>query len=292
MVYQARDLRHGRQVALKVLAPEMARLLGPARFQAEIRVTANLNHPNILPLFDSGSAGDALFYVMPYIAGGSLRDRLDGGTSLPLEEVLRIASAVAGALDHAHAHGVVHRDIKPENVLLGADGIYLADFGIALTPAEARQTTPGVPVGTPTYMSPEQITTDDRIDGRADVYALGCLTYEMLTGRPPFPGIPVVAVRGHLTDPVPQVGEQRPGFPPAGEAVLGRALAKDRNDRFPRATEFTSALAAACAMTAPRPPRRLHQEVHFCRARDDVSIAWAESGEPVVRDDGSPGQVI
>ncbi len=290
-VYLATDLRHGRQVALKVLAPEIARLVGPERFEAEIRITANLNHPGILPLFDSGSAADVLFYVMPYIEGGSLRDRLGDGQQLPIADALRIASAVAGALDHAHAHGVVHRDIKPENVLLGADGIYLADFGIALTLTDDRRTAPGIPIGTPAYMSPEQIAPDGPIDGRADVYALGCLTYEMLGGRPPFRGHPAVAVKGHLSDQVPPLAAARPGFPPAADQVLGRALAKDRNDRFPRATEFTRALEAACtglippAEAPPRPPWRLDQEIRFCRSRDDVSIAWATSGDgrPMVK---------
>ena len=292
-VYLARDLRHGRQVALKVLAPELAIRVGLERFQTEIRVTANLTHPNILPLFDSGAADGLLYYVMPYVEGGSLRDRLQGGQPLPLAEALQIARTVALALDHAHARGVVHRDIKPENVLLGSDATYVADFGIALSLAEQRQTLPGLLIGTPDYMSPEQIEGREVIDGRADVYALGCMTFEMLAGEPPFPSRTRPALAAHLVDPIPPVSDRRLGLSAATDQVLSHALAKQRDQRFPRATDFTRALDAACGHTSSQAvplrtlswgatnsgqPWRLEQEIRFCGSRDRVQIAWATSG--------------
>jgi pimeloyl-ACP methyl ester carboxylesterase/tRNA A-37 threonylcarbamoyl transferase component Bud32 len=302
-VYLATDLRHQRKVALKVLAPELARSLGPARFESEIRVTANLHHPNILPLFDSGAVGEGLlYYVMPYVDGASLRERLRDGAPLAVEEALRIARAIAAALDHAHARGVVHRDIKPENVLLAGDATYVADFGIALTRSDARLTMPGLPIGTPTYMSPEQIEPAGRVDGRTDVYALGCVAFEMLTGRPPFPD-PARAMVAHLVDPVPSAVEGRRELPPEVDAAFARALAKDPESRYPRATDFVRALAVACAggadadtpVSAARTPpwhgddgrrnRRLAQEIRFCRASDGVRIAFATSGSgpPMVK---------
>jgi pimeloyl-ACP methyl ester carboxylesterase len=292
-VFLATDQRHRRQVALKVLAPWLALQLGPERFEAEIRVTANLSHPHILPLFDSGVAEGVLYYVMPYVEGGSLRDRLQSGEALPREEALRIAGEIAAALDHAHARGVVHRDIKPENILLSKDATYVADFGIAIAPAEARYTSPGLPIGTPAYMSPEQIEPGRALDGRADVYALACVTYEMLAGEPPFPGRERSSLVAHLTEPVPPLAGRIPDFPPEADRVLARALAKQPDDRFPRATEFTRALEAACAgvpsqgvehhVTRPpggkSQPWRLDQEIRYCRSRGGVRIAWATSGD-------------
>src|SRR5262245_53143270 len=295
-VYLARDLRHSRRVAIKLLTPEVARLLGPDRFSTEILVTANLSHPNILPLFDSGNADGLFWYVMPYVEGGSLRDRLgETGAQLPVDQALRIARAIASALDHAHAQGIVHRDIKPENILLREDATYIADFGIALATASQRSTKPGIPIGTPAYMSPEQIAQGDHIDGRADVYALGCLTYEMIAGRLPFgEGMPlssrVVAVP-------PRVGARRATFPEAADNAISRALAPSPDDRFPRATDFVAALEEACVGitgTLPTPlphhawtpiPWKLEQKIDYCHARDGVRIAWATSGSgtPMVK---------
>src|SRR5512139_2130891 len=190
-VYLARDVRHNRAVALKVLKPELGAVLGVERFLAEIQVTANLQHPNLLPLFDSGEAGGMLFYVMPFVEGESLRARLDREKQLPIDEAVRIAIAVANALDYAHSHHVIHRDLKPENILLQAGQPVVADFGIALAVSKAggsRVTQTGLSLGTPQYMSPEQATGDRVIDGRTDIYSLGALTYEMLSGEPPHIG--------------------------------------------------------------------------------------------------------
>src|SRR5262245_42824120 len=187
-VYLARDLRHQRPVALKVLNPDLGAVLGVERFLAEIRVTANLQHPNLLPLFDSGEVDGLLFYVMPFVDGESLRARLEREKQLPVDEALRIAVAVANALDYAHGHGVIHRDLKPENILLQHGQPVVADFGIALAVSNAggaRITQTGLSLGTPQYMSPEQATGDRVIDGRSDIYALAAVTYEMLAGEPP-----------------------------------------------------------------------------------------------------------
>ena len=295
-VYLAHDLRHSRHVAIKLLAPEVARLLGADRFSAEILVTANLSHPNILPLFDSGS-GDGLFwYVMPYVEGGSLRDLLgEGGRQLPIADTLRIAGAIASALDHAHAHGIVHRDVKPENILLREDATYVADFGIALAVASQRQTSPGIAIGTPAYMSPEQMSQGNYVDGRADVYALGCITYEMLTGRPPFGERTPLTTR--VASPPPRVGARRATFPEAADDAVSKALAPNADDRYARASDFVSALESACAgmtgpMATPLPhqlwtpiPWTLEQEIRYCHAKDGVRIAWASSGsgKPLVK---------
>src|SRR5215467_13516309 len=189
-VFLARDVRHDRQVALKILNPELGAVLGVERFLAEIRVTANLQHPNLLPLFDSGDLDGTLFYVMPFVEGESLRARLSREKQLPISEALHIATSVAGALDYAHRHGVIHRDLKPENILLHEGQPMVADFGIALAVRNAggnRITQTGLSLGTPQYMSPEQATGDRTVDGRADIYSLGAVLYEMLTGEPPHP---------------------------------------------------------------------------------------------------------
>src|SRR5207244_1826897 len=190
-VYLARDVRHDRPVALKVLNPELGAVLGVERFLAEIRVTANLQHPNLLPLFDSGEADGLLFYVMPFIDGESLRAKLAREKQLPIDDAVRIAVAVASALDYAHRHGVIHRDLKPENILLHEGQPLIADFGIALAVSNAggaRITQTGLSLGTPQYMSPEQATGDRIIDGRTDIYSLGAMLYEMLTREPPHAG--------------------------------------------------------------------------------------------------------
>ena len=196
-VYLAQDLKHDRKVAVKVLKPELAAVLGAERFLSEIKTTANLQHPHILPLFDSGEADGFLFYVMPYVEGESLRERLEREKQLPIEEAVRIAGEVADALDHAHRKGVIHRDIKPGNILLQEGRALVADFGIAIAvnaAGGARLTETGLSLGTPSYMSPEQATGEGPVDARSDLYSLAAMTYEMLAGEPPFTGPTAQAV--------------------------------------------------------------------------------------------------
>src|ERR1043166_2168738 len=209
-VYLAQDLKHGRDVAIKVLSAELATLLGPERFRREIEIASGFNHPHIVPLYDSGEAeGGRLFYVMPYVRGESLRERLRREPQLPVDDAVRGAREVAEALGYALGRGVVHRDIKPENILLSEGHALVADFGIARSGlGKESLTQPGVILGTPAYMSPEQATGAADQDGRTDVYALGCVLYEMLAGAPPYPGTTAQAiVGGHLRDPVPRSEE-------------------------------------------------------------------------------------
>ncbi|MFL5505688.1 MAG: serine/threonine-protein kinase, partial [Gemmatimonadales bacterium] len=196
-VYLAQDLKHDRQVAIKVLRPELAAVIGAERFVSEIKTTANLQHPHILPLHDSGEADSFLFYVMPFIEGETLRDRLTRDKQLPIPEAVRITKEVASALEYAHKRGVIHRDIKPENILLHDGAALVADFGIALAASKAggdRMTQTGMSLGTPSYMSPEQAMGDRDIGPRSDVYALGAMAYEMLAGEPPFTGSSAQAI--------------------------------------------------------------------------------------------------
>ncbi|HLA89806.1 MAG TPA: protein kinase [Gemmatimonadaceae bacterium] len=254
-VYLARDVRHDRRVALKVLRPELGAVLGVERFLAEIKVTANLQHPNLLPLFDSGEAEGLLFYVMPYVEGESLRARLDREKQLPVDEAIRIAVAVASALDYAHRHQVIHRDLKPENILMQAGQPVLADFGIALAVAKAggaRITQTGLSLGTPQYMSPEQATGDRAIDGRTDIYSLGAVLYEMLVGDPPYLGGTSQAIIAKvLTDRPRAVRASRPSVPAHVEATIDRALEKLPADRFATAREFAEALEGKLALASP-----------------------------------------
>jgi serine/threonine-protein kinase len=244
-VYLARDLRHKRPVALKVLHPELAFALGADRFLREIEVAANLTHPHILPLHDSGEVDSLLYYVMPYIEGESLRDRLRRETQLAVADAVRIAREVADALAYAHGQGVIHRDIKPENILLYSGHALVADFGIAraLWQADAgRLTETGMAVGTVTYMSPEQ-GSGGQVDGRSDVYSLGCVLYEMLAGEPPYTGPTAQAiVAKRLRDPVPSICRVRAGIPVALNDVITRALAPLPADRFGTAADFAGAL--------------------------------------------------
>ena len=256
-VYLARDVKHNRRVALKVLDPELGAVLGAERFLSEIRVTAGLQHPNLLPLFDSGEAEGLLFYVMPYVDGESLRARLDREKQLPIDEAVRIASAVANALDYAHQHGVIHRDLKPENILLQHGQPVVADFGIALAVSNAggvRVTQTGLSLGTPQYMSPEQATGDRAIDGRTDIYSLGAVTYEMLAGEPPHSGTSAQAIIAKLmtTEPEP-VRTLRPSVPPNVGMAVEQALAKLPADRFATAKSFADALIDPRFTTAIRP---------------------------------------
>jgi len=257
-VYLARDLKHDRPVALKVLHPELALTLGPERFQREIRLAARLQHPHILPVHDSGETAGRLWFTMPYVAGESLRHRLRRERQLPLDEALRVARETAAALDHAHRHGVVHRDVKPENILLTPEGdTLLADFGIA-RPVDAggseHLTGTGFTLGTPAYMSPEQASGERAIDGRSDVYSLGCVLYEMLAGEPPYTGPTAQAViLKRFTEAAPPVRRLRPAVPPAVEDALGKALAREPDDRFASAAAFADALSGSTVPRA-RPP--------------------------------------
>jgi eukaryotic-like serine/threonine-protein kinase len=245
-VYLAQDLRHDRPVALKLLNPELGAVLGVERFLSEIRVTANLQHPNLLPLFDSGSADGLLFYVMPFVEGESLRRRLDREKQLPVDEAVRVSVAIANALDYAHSHGVIHRDLKPENILLQANQPVIADFGIALAVSNAggsRITQTGLSLGTPQYMSPEQATGDRVIDGRSDIYSLGALTYEMLTGEPPHTGNTSQAIIARMLTEKPRpMRTTRSSIPEYVEFAVQHALEKLPADRFSTAGQFSDAL--------------------------------------------------
>jgi tetratricopeptide (TPR) repeat protein len=251
IVYLAQDLKHERPVALKVLRPEVAASLGTERFLQEIKIAARLNHPNILPLHDSGDADGLLFFVMPFVEGESLRERLERDGTLSEEEAVRIAREIAGPLEYAHDLGVVHRDIKPGNILLSGGHAVISDFGIALalSAAEAtRFTETGLSLGTPAYMSPEQVGLLEDVDGRSDVYSLGCVLYEMLTGEPPFGSISAQRMlTAHLTDAPPDLREVRLEISASLPPVVERALAKAPSDRFQTAEEFGDALAATQA---------------------------------------------
>src|SRR5688572_14603314 len=258
-VYLAEDVRHRRKVALKVLHPELSAVLGPERFLKEIELTASLQHPHILPLFDSGSADGQLFYVMPFVDGETLRARLERERQLPVADAVRLATEVADALSYAHGRGVVHRDIKPENVLLQGGHALVADFGIALAVQQAgsqRMTQTGLSLGTPQYMSPEQAMGEKALDARTDVYSLGAVTYEMLTGEPPFSGPTVQTI-------VAKVLTERPTAPralrdtlPAGlERAVLKALAKLPADRFATAEKFAEALTRTDSGSELRPER-------------------------------------
>ena len=262
-VYAARDLRHQRLVALKVLDPELGAVLGAERFLSEIRVTANLQHPNLLALFDSGTAGGLLFYVMPLVDGESLRTRLDRERQLPLDEAIRIATAVASAVDYAHRHGVIHRDLKPENILLHDGQPVVADFGIALAVRNAggqRVTQTGLSLGTPLYMSPEQAPGDRQIDARTDIYSLAAVTYEMLAGEPPHTGTTAQAVIAKLMTEEPRpLTVLRRAVPAHVDAAVRCALEKLPADRFATARDFADAIGgrvavAARATSTPRAP--------------------------------------
>jgi len=253
-VYLAEDLKHDRKVALKVLKPELAAVLGAERFVVEIKTTAALQHPHILPLFDSGTADGFLFYVMPFIDGETLRDKLNRETQVGIEEAVKITTEVADALDYAHRNGVIHRDIKPENILLHDGRPMVADFGIALAVSAAaggRMTETGLSLGTPHYMSPEQATADKDITARSDIYSLASVLYEMLTGEPPHMGNSAQQIIMKIIADTPRpVSELRKSVPPNVAAAVGKALEKLPADRFESAKAFAQALADARFMTA------------------------------------------
>lgn len=250
VVFLAHDLRHDREVALKVLRPEVSAEIGAERFLLEIKLAAGLTHPHILPVFDSGEADGLLFYVMPSMEGRSLRERLDRERQLSLSEALRIAREVASALDYAHRHNVVHRDIKPENILLHEGAAMVADFGIGkvLSVGGRSLTQTGLAIGTPAYMSPEQSAGELSTDGRSDLYSLGCVLYEMLTGEPPFTGVSAQAIIAkRFVSPIPKVRTTR-DVPEAVDAAVSRALARTPVDRYPTAAEFAEALRVISAI--------------------------------------------
>jgi serine/threonine protein kinase/tetratricopeptide (TPR) repeat protein len=254
-VYLAQDTKHDRPVAIKVLHPYLAVNLGPERFLREIQIAAQLQHPHIVPLYDSGQAGDLLYYVMPYVEGESLRQRLAREQRLPVEDALHLGRSVAAALDYAHRHGVVHRDIKPENVMLHEGEAVVTDFGIAkaVTAAAASTLTQtGATVGTPAYMSPEQAAGAAELDGRSDVYSLGCVVYEMLSGRTPFTGPTAQAIIAQcFTEPPPPLRGARGDLPEWLEPVVMKSLAKDAGNRFATAAQFSQALKQPGASTPP-----------------------------------------
>ncbi|MFN2565917.1 MAG: protein kinase [Gemmatimonadaceae bacterium] len=272
-VYLAHDVRHRRSVALKVLHAPLASAVGAERFLREIAIAAALTHPHVLPLHDSGEADGSLYYVMPFVEGESLRERLQREKHVPVSVALRIAREVADALAYAHEHGVVHRDVKPENILLEAGHAVVADFGIAhavSAAADERLTQTGLAIGTAAYMSPEQAAGEREIDGRSDVYSLGCVLYEMLAGRPPFSGETpqAVALRRLHADPAP-LAEVAPEVPASVADVVERALARDPNERFASASELAAALDAAARAVEPAPAarqrRRLGRRLRFWR---------------------------
>ena len=260
VVYLARDVRHDRPVAVKLLRPELAEALGAERFLREIDIAAKLQHPHVLGLLDSGQADGMLYYVMPYVDGESLRGRLDRETQLAVDDAVRIAAEVADALGYAHGLGIVHRDIKPENILLSGGHAVVADFGIAtaLTAAGGEKLTEtGIAIGTPYYMSPEQCAGTGKIDGRSDLYALGCVLYEMLAGSPPFTGSTAQSILArHSVDPVPSLRSVRGTVHPGIEWAITKAMAKVPADRFATALEFAEALAHPEKAPIPLPRRR------------------------------------
>ena len=283
-VYLALDLKLHRQVALKVLRPELGAILGNERFLREIEIAARLNHPHILALHDSGEAGGHLYYAMPYVEGESLRDRLNRENQLALEDTLQIAQHVADALSHAHSQGIIHRDIKPENILLRADHALVADFGIARALNSAggsRLTETGLAIGTPAYMSPEQ-ATGEAVDGRSDVYALGCVVYEMLVGEPPYTGPTAAAIIARrLSEPLPSLRVVRDGVPPHVERAIHKALARSPADRFRTATQFIQALTHPGART--RTPFVVGRRSLFITGALGLGIAAAIVGPGAIR---------
>jgi serine/threonine-protein kinase len=260
IVYFARDVSHEREVAVKLLRPELAASLGAGRFLREIETAARLTHQSILPVVDSGEAEGLLYLVMPYTPGETLRERLDREHRLPVQEAVRIATTIAGALGYVHMHGVLHRDLKPENVLLAHGQAFIADFGIACaitraaggerrTRGPSPLTATGVSLGTPGYMSPEQAVGSRTVDGRSDIYALGCLLFEMLAGRPPFTG-PTAdnVIRQHVNAPAPELATVRGDIDRGVAKAVARALSKSPADRFVTMRAFAEALNAS----APR----------------------------------------
>ena len=281
-VYLAEDLKHDRKVAIKVLRPELAAIIGAERFLREIKTIATLQHPHILGLIDSGEVDGTAYYVMPFVEGESLRDRLQREKQLPIADAIRLASEVAAALDYAHRHGVIHRDIKPENILLHDGSALVADFGIALAVASAgsvRMTETGMSLGTPRYMSPEQAMGEREITARSDIYALGCVTYEMLSGDPPFTGSTAQAIIAKvMTEKPASLQKQRERVSDEVEDAVFTALEKLPADRFASAAQFAEALRGAPGMSGTRKSTGSR-----ARARTSAASTWSSRlGDPVV----------
>jgi serine/threonine-protein kinase len=287
-VYLAEERKHGRKVAIKVLRPELAASVGTERFLREIGIAARLAHPHIVPLIDSGDAEGLLYYVSPFVPGGSLRDRLMKEEHLPVREAVRIASEVGAGLDYAHRAGFVHRDVKPENILFADGHALLADFGVARAtsvadlgarPTSGPVTGAGIALGTPEYMSPEQASGERDVDARSDVYSLACVVYEMLAGAPPFRGESMRSTMAkHVTEPPRPIRTLRPDAPPALESVLARALAKDPAQRFRTVAEFTTALAADIAVTHSFDATRSIAVLPFVNASPDPENEYLSDG--------------
>jgi eukaryotic-like serine/threonine-protein kinase len=277
IVYLARDVRHERLVALKVLHPELAWTLGPERFQREIKLCARLQHPHILTVHDSGEAAGRLWFTMPYVEGETLRARLTREKQLPVNVALRIATDAARALEYAHQHGVIHRDIKPENLLITTDGSTLvADFGIAraLSADSEALTQTGMSVGTPAYMSPEQASGETNLDSRTDVYSLGAVLYEMLTGEPPYTGPSAQAIMAkRFSDPIPRVRRVRPAVPETVDQSVLKALAPMPADRFATAAEFAEAVTGPVAVAETRPAPTIATAARKRRLLRPVTLA-------------------
>ena len=263
-VFLAQDMKHDRIVALKVLHPDLAASMGAERFLREIKLAARLNHPHILPLFDSGAANEFLYYVMPYVEGESLRERLERQSQLPVEEALHIARSMASGLDYAHRQGVVHRDVKPENVMLHEGEAMIMDFGIAKAVSVVGHETltqTGMMVGTPAYVSPEQASGEAVIDGRSDQYSLACVLYEMLAGERPFTGPTAQAVLARrFTGSVRSITEIRPNVPPAVEKAIARAMTTETSGRYSTVAMFAQALASS-ALTTPTDTQTMPQPI-------------------------------
>ncbi|MBI3504230.1 MAG: protein kinase [Proteobacteria bacterium] len=296
-VYLAEDVKHERSVALKVLHPEIGVSLGVERFLAEIRTTANLQHPNILPLYDSGAADKLVFYVMPFIEGETIRERMTREGMLPIGDTVRIVQGAAAALDYAHRHGIIHRDIKPENILLQDKQALVADFGVALAvknSANARITQTGISVGTPAYMSPEQAAAERNLDGRSDVYSLAAVMYEMLTGEPPFTGKNSAQIMARLMTDVPaSVHTRRSSVPEYMSDAIDRALEKVPGDRFSTAAEFSDALERPSTSTyraTVRAARTRGRELAYVGAAILLGIAGWYVGRRFGRGDGADAQ--
>jgi eukaryotic-like serine/threonine-protein kinase len=280
-VFLAEERKHRRPVVLKILRPELAAAIGPDRFLREIQIVAQLSHPHILPLIDSGEADGLLYFVAPYLEDGSLRDRLNARKRLGLDESLRIAEEIGSAVDYAHRHGFVHRDVKPENILFSDGHSLLADFGIArvLHPTDDKGTELGMAVGTPAYMSPEQAAGDRDIAGASDVYSLGCVLYEMLTGAPPFQADNARStIARHIAEPPPRVRVLRPEVPAAVEGALLRALAKDPAERFPTASEFVGASRLESVAAAPPQAMRSIAVLPFANGSPESEAEYLSDG--------------
>jgi tRNA A-37 threonylcarbamoyl transferase component Bud32 len=290
-VYLAEDIKHRRKVAVKVMHRELAATLGADRFLREIEIAAQLNHPHILPVHDSGEAGGFLFYVMPYVEGESLRERLTNHGELPVHDAVRLLVEVTDALAYAHAHGVVHRDIKPENIMLSGRHALVMDFGVAKAVSEAsgrnRLTTAGVALGTPAYMAPEQASADPNLDQRVDIYALGVLGYELLAGRPPFVGgTPQQVLAAHVTTTPEPVTTHRTTVSPALGSVIMRALEKRPADRWQTADELLAQLEPLATPSGGLTPTQMRPAAPGRAALDALGPRGGR-----LRRDGRPGDL-